>query len=100
MRSSALSSAEATAMDSGLPTMKLLKLHWLVATGIVILGLSLGGCSRLLPARKGTAHSFQLVLDTRRLPAEALTGCFIPAIFPAVTKLPIVYAQKVPANAT
>lgn len=87
-------------MDSGLLTMKLFKARWLVVAGAVLLALSLGACSRLLPARKGTAHSFQLVLDTRRLPAETLTGCFIPAVFPAVTKLPIVYAQKVPANAT
>lgn len=57
------------------------------------------GCSRLLPPAKGTGHSAQLVLDTRRLPAEALSGCFIPAVFPAVTKLPVIMATQVPANA-
>ena len=31
---------------------------------------------------------------------ETLTGCFIPAIFPALTKLPIIMVQKIPANAT
>ena len=87
-------------MHSGLLTMKLFKARWLLVAGVVMLGLTLGACSRLLPARKGTAHSFQLVLATRRVPAETLSGCFIPAVFPAITKLPIVYAQKIPANAT
>lgn len=67
---------------------------------IVALGFSLGACSRLLPARKGTAHSLQLVLDTRRAPVIQLSGCFIPAVFPAITKIPIVFAQKIPPNAT
>lgn len=66
----------------------------------VVVGLGLTSCSRFLPARKGTAHSAQLVLDTRRVPVETLTGCFIPAIFPALTKLPIIMVQKIPANAT
>ncbi|HEX2855277.1 MAG TPA: hypothetical protein VHO24_18725 [Opitutaceae bacterium] len=80
--------------------MKLSKTRWLAVVGTVILALAMGACSRLLPARKGTAHSHQLVIDTRRLPAVALTGCFIPAVFPAETKLPIVFVQKIPANAT
>ena len=61
--------------------------------------VSLVGCSRLLPPGKASTHSFQLVLDTRRLPSEALSGCFIPAVFPAVTKIPIVWALPVPNNA-
>jgi hypothetical protein len=69
----------------------------------LVLGFALAvlgtGCSRLLPSAKGTSHSFQLVLDTRRLPAEGLSGCFIPAVFPAVTKLPIIMATSVPSNA-
>jgi len=56
-------------------------------------------CSRMLPARKGTAHSAQLVLDTRRAPVVQLSGCFIPAVFPALTKLPVVMVQKVPPSA-
>ena len=72
---------------------------WLTL-GILAVAVSLAGCSRLLPPRKGEAHSAQLVLDTRRLPAEPLSGCFIPAVFPAITKLPVICIQKIPANAT
>lgn len=56
------------------------------------------GCSRLLPARKGTAHSYQLALDTRRFPVIQLAGTFIPGVFPAVTKIPVVFVQKIPAE--
>ncbi|HWA10162.1 MAG TPA: hypothetical protein VG838_11985 [Opitutaceae bacterium] len=65
----------------------------------VLAGFALTGCSRLLPPRKGEAHSYQLVLDTRRFPVETLSGCFVPEIYPAISKIPIVYAQKVPPNA-
>jgi hypothetical protein len=61
--------------------------------------LLLGGCSWLLPARKGVARSFNLSIDSRRAPAPALTGCFIPATFPAITKLPIVFLTKLPPGA-
>jgi hypothetical protein len=61
--------------------------------------LAATGCSRLLPARKGTAHSYQLALDTRRFPVIQLAGTFIPGVFPAVTKIPIVFVQKIPAEA-
>ena len=73
---------------------------WLFLAGLVLLCGSTAACSRLLPPRKGDAHSYQLVLDTRRFPVIQLTGCFIPQIFPAISKIPIVYAQKIPANAT
>lgn len=86
-------------MDHFLPIMKMPKTYWLLIIGIVLSGLALGGCSRLLPPRKGEAHSFQLVLDTRRFPVETLSGCFVPQIFPAISKIPIVYAQKIPPNA-
>jgi len=72
----------------------------LIITGILLLALIGGACSRLLPARKGTAHSMQLVLDTRRVPTDTLSGCFIPAVFPAITKIPIVFVQKIPPTAT
>jgi hypothetical protein len=59
-----------------------------------------GGCLRfLLPSRKGIARSFDLSLDSRRAPAPALSGCFIPATFPALTKLPIVFLTKIPPGA-
>lgn len=61
--------------------------------------LAQSSCSRLLPARKGTAHSAQLPLDTRRAPVVQLSGCFIPAVFPAVTKLPVLMVQKIPPTA-
>lgn len=67
------------------------------ALALAFLGQS--SCSRMLPARKGTAHSAQLVLDTRRAPVVQLTGCFIPAVFPALTKLPVIMVQKVPPSA-
>jgi len=57
------------------------------------------GCSRLLPARKGVARSFDLVLDSRRAPVAPLAGCFIPATFPAITKLPIVFLSRIPTGA-
>lgn len=63
-------------------------------------GLVSAGCGRLLPARKGTAHSLQLVIDTRRAPSATLSGTFIPGVYPAITKIPIVWAQKVPLGAT
>ena len=86
-------------LDFGPLTMKFFKLQGWIMIGLIVLAFSAGGCSRFLPPRKGATTSFQLVLDTRRLPAETLTGCFIPAIYPAITKIPIVYAQKVPPNA-
>jgi hypothetical protein len=83
----------------GTVTTKLLfKLRNFLALGLALTLLGTG-CSRLLPPAKGTGHSAQLVLDTRRLPAEALSGCFIPAVFPAVTKLPVIMATPVPSNA-
>ncbi len=78
--------------------MKFSHASWLVVV-VLMAGFSLGGCSRLLPPRQGTAGSLQLVLDTRRIPVETLSGCFIPAVFPAVTKIPIVFLGKIPANA-
>jgi hypothetical protein len=66
---------------------------------LALLGISLGACSRLLPARKGSANSPQLVLDTRRGPYVSLTGCFIPAVSPAYTRIPIIFVQKIPASA-
>jgi hypothetical protein len=71
--------------------------HLLLLTAV--LGLFLGACSRFLPARVGLASSAQMVIDTRRGPYETLTGCFIPAVFPAVTKIPVVWVQKIPADA-
>jgi hypothetical protein len=65
----------------------------------VLLAFSFAGCSKLLPPRKGTAHSFQLVLDTRRAPAATLSGCFIPQVFPAISKIPIVFVQPIPPKA-
>ena len=61
--------------------------------------LAMTACSRFLPMRKGEAQSAELVLDTRRAPAEALSGCFVPAVFPAITKLPVIFSG-VPAGAT
>lgn len=67
---------------------------------VVLLGAgAFSGCSRLLPARKGTAHSLEMVIDTRRVPTEALSGCFIPAVFPAVTKIPVITVQPIPPGA-
>lgn len=77
--------------------MKMFKTRWLMVAMIACLGLL--GCSRLLPPRRGEAHSYQLVLDTRRFPVETLSGCFVPEIYPAISKLPIVYAQTIPPNA-
>jgi hypothetical protein len=79
--------------------MKFFALRPVLAVVALSLGLAAGGCSKFLPARKGTAHSLQLVLDTRRAPAIQLNGVFVPNVFPAISKIPIVYAQKVPANA-
>jgi hypothetical protein len=68
----------------------------------VLVGLTLvgSGCSRLLPPRKGQTVSFQMALDTRRAPVVQLAGTFIPGVDPAVTKIPVVWAQKVPEGAT
>ncbi len=76
--------------------------RWLLNFTLVatLLGLiAFTGCSKLLPARKGTAHSVNMVIDTRRDPAPALTGCFIPATFPAYTKIPVITVQPIPAGA-
>jgi hypothetical protein len=59
----------------------------------------LSGCSWLLPARKGTARSYDLAIDSRRAAAPALNGCFIPETFPAISKLPIVFLTKLPPGA-
>jgi hypothetical protein len=66
---------------------------------VTVLGFNFAGCARLLPPRTAEASSYELVLDTRRLPVETLSGCFIPAIFPAVTKLPVFFVQKIPDSA-
>jgi hypothetical protein len=80
--------------------MKFFRSRWIpVLLGMALLGLSAGGCSRLLPPRKGTAGSFEMVLDTRRAPSPALSGCYIPAVFPAVTKIPVVFTSKIPPGA-
>ena len=74
---------------------------WLLNLTFVVVLLGAGafsGCSRLLPARKGTA-ALEMVIDTRRVPAVALSGCFIPAVFPAVTKIPVVSVQPIPPGA-
>ena len=70
-----------------------------LAVAIAIAGFS-PGCSRLLPARRGVANSYEIVIDSRRDPAVQLSGCFIPATYPAITKLPIVFVQKIPPGAT
>ena len=57
------------------------------------------GCSRFLPPRHGTATSFTIIIDTRRNPVVQLTGCFIPETFPAYTRLPVDFLQKIPADA-
>ncbi len=80
--------------------MKFFKSHRMILVSGLLLGLSLTACSRLLPPRKGEAGSFEMVLDTRRLPSPALSGCFIPGVFPAVTRIPIVFTSKIPPNAT
>lgn len=69
-----------------------------LAAAIAVAGFS-PGCSRLLPPRKGVASSYEVVIDSRRDPSPALSGCFIPATFPAITKLPIVFVQKIPPGA-
>ncbi len=80
--------------------MKFFRCRWFAALlAVGLFGLLLGGCSRLLPPRKGVAGSYELVLDTRRAPSLALSGCFIPAVFPAVTKIPVVFTAKVPPGA-
>jgi hypothetical protein len=71
----------------------------LIQVGIIAGWLLLAGCSRLLPPRHGATTSAEFVLDTRRYPLEQLSGCFIPAVFPAVTKIPIIFLGKVPEGA-
>ncbi|MBC7365478.1 MAG: hypothetical protein H7343_01490 [Undibacterium sp.] len=66
---------------------------------VLLGGVAFSGCSKLFPMRKGTAHSEVMVLDSRRDPAPALTGCFIPATFPAITKIPVITVQPIPAGA-
>jgi hypothetical protein len=66
---------------------------------LLLSGLVLSSCARLLPPRNGEVRSVELVLDTRREPAEPLSGCFIPAIFPAVTRLPVEFLDPIPAGA-
>jgi hypothetical protein len=57
------------------------------------------GCSYLLPVRRGSTRSFEIVIDSRRVASPALAGCFIPATFPAITKLPIAMIDKLPPGA-
>jgi hypothetical protein len=65
-----------------------------------LLGLvAFSGCSKLLPARKGTAHSSEIIIDTRRIASESLAGRFVPGVFPAFTKLPIIMVQSIPLGA-
>lgn len=67
--------------------------------GLALAGFAGSSCARLLPPRNVEVRSVELVLDTRRLPAEPLSGCFIPAIFPAITRLPVEFIDPVPAGA-
>lgn len=86
-------------MDFTILTMKKICLP---VVALMLIGLSLvsvTGCSRLLPARKGTASSVQMALDTRRVAVEQLAGTFIPGVFPAVTRIPVVFSAKIPAGA-
>lgn len=75
------------------------KFRWLVMPTILAAGLAITACSRLLPARHGEARSIEYVLDTRRAPSEALSGCFIPAVFPAVTRIPVEFLGEIPSTA-
>jgi len=59
----------------------------------------LAGCSRLMSVRHGVVRSFDTPLDSRRAPAIQLAGCFIPETFPAISKLPIVFSEKIPRGA-
>jgi hypothetical protein len=70
----------------------------LIAVAVAAAGLS-AGCSRMLPMREGTAHSYEMVIDTRRDPVPQLSGCFIPATFPAVTRIPVIFVQPIPPGA-
>jgi hypothetical protein len=69
---------------------------FLLAAAVFALG---AGCSYLLPVRKGSTRSFEIVIDSRRVASPALAGCFIPATFPAITKLPIAMIDKIPPGA-
>src|SRR5882672_6316231 len=79
--------------------MKLYQSNWLALTCILLLAVSLSSCSRLLPSRHGELRSVELVLDTRRVPSEALSGCFIPAIFPGVSKILVDFTSSIPPKA-
>jgi hypothetical protein len=57
------------------------------------------GCSRLLPVRHGAASSSELVIDTRQDPTAALSGRIIPGVFPAVTRWPVLFVEKIPFGA-
>ena len=70
-----------------------------VLAGLVLVGFLGTSCARLLPHRTGEVRSTDMVLDTRREPALPLSGCFIPAVFPAVTRLPVEFLDPVPAGA-
>ena len=80
-------------------TMKKIRLPFIVLLLATCSLLVAAGCSRLLPARKGTASSVTLALDTRRVAVPQLAGTFIPGVYPAVSKIPIVYSSKIPAGA-
>jgi hypothetical protein len=80
-------------------TMKFFTARSRLLLTLVLLGLFLGACSRFMPARVGMAGSAQMVIDTRRGPYVSLTGCFIPAVSPAITKIPVVWIQKIPPDA-
>jgi hypothetical protein len=57
------------------------------------------GCSRLVPLRHKSVQSTEIVVDTRQDPSEALSGFVIPEVLPAVTIWPVVFAEKIPADA-
>lgn len=86
-------------MEFGPLTMKFFITRWHLLLVTAVLGLTLTACSRFLPARTGIANSFQMVIDTRRAPVPTLTGCFVPEVFPALSKVPVVFVQKIPADA-
>lgn len=86
-------------MDFTNLTMKKILLPFCATVLAAVSFFSATGCSRLLPARKGTASSVMMALDTRRVGVVQLTGTFIPGVFPAITRIPVVYSSKIPSGA-
>lgn len=86
-------------MDSGALTMKFFTVRWLLLGAVAMLGFTFSSCSRLLPARSGEARSYELILDTRRVPSEALSGCYIPEVFPGVSKVLVDFIGPIPPKA-